>query len=342
MIEAPTPARETQRLNALHELRILDTAPEERFDRLTRLARRLFRVPIALVSLVDRERQWFKSASGLDASETPRDISFCGHAILGDDVFLIRDARKDPRFFDNPLVTGDPRVRFYAGCPLRISNGSKVGTLCLIDHDPRDLDDDDLGSLRDLASMAEQELAALQLATMDDLTLLSNRRGFINLGKQAVAMCQRLERPISLLYFDLDDFKAVNDTYGHAEGDYALKSFAKILRNNLRESDVLGRMGGDEFAVILTDSSEHKAREVLERLETAVSVHNGLHKRGYRIAFSAGHVELERARHRSIEDLLAEADARMYTQKRAARDSLAGITLSRSRRASPVTGEFIK
>ena len=112
------PADEAQRLEALRALSILDTLPEERFDRLTRLAKRLFGVPIALVSLVDDHRQWFKSRQGLEVSETPRDISFCGHAVLGDDIFLVTDASKDERFFDNPLVTDDPHIRFYDGCPL--------------------------------------------------------------------------------------------------------------------------------------------------------------------------------------------------------------------------------
>lgn len=130
------PADEPARLDALRALNILDTSPEERFDRLTRLAKRLFDVPIALVSLVDVDRQWFKSCVGLDASETPRDISFCGHAIVGDEILMIRDTLVDERFHDNPLVTGAPHIRFYAGCPLRVPNGSKIGTLCLIDADP--------------------------------------------------------------------------------------------------------------------------------------------------------------------------------------------------------------
>jgi len=131
MLTPPLPADEPTRLDTLRSLRILDTPPEERFDRLTRLARRLFGVPGAVVSLVDAERQWFKSCDGLAASETPRDISCCGHAILSDDIMLVPDAGADVRFHDNPLVTGDPNIRFYAGCPLTVTNGSRLGTLCL-------------------------------------------------------------------------------------------------------------------------------------------------------------------------------------------------------------------
>ena len=184
MIKPATPVDEATRVGTLRALDILDTAPEERFDRLTRLAKRLFGVPIALVSLVDTNRQWFKSCDGLGATETPREISFCGHAILSDDILVIPDALLDDRFCDNPLVVDDPHIRFYAGCPLRAPNGSRLGTLCLIDRAPRMFDADELQPLRDLAHMAEQELAAVQLATTDELTQISNRRGFARLIRE--------------------------------------------------------------------------------------------------------------------------------------------------------------
>src|SRR5476649_243946 len=133
---APHPA-ETQRLLELHQLCLLDTAPEHRFDRVTRLARRLFDVDFAIVSLVDAERQWFKSKQGLAVSETGRDVSFCGHAILQEQVLAVEDALRDPRFADNPLVTGAPHIRFYAGVPVKGPAGHPVGTLCVIGIRPR-------------------------------------------------------------------------------------------------------------------------------------------------------------------------------------------------------------
>jgi GAF domain-containing protein len=213
----PAPINEAQRLDALHSLRILDTPPEERFDRLTRLARRLFDVPQALVSLVDEDRQWFKSHSGTEVTETPRDVSFCGHAILGDEVFVVPDACQDPRFADNPLVTGEPGIRFYAGCPLSVGSGLRIGTLCIIDYRAREFSAEDAELLQDLARMAEQELSAIRMATVDELTQLCNRRGFEALGDHALSLCRRLDRPSSLLYLDLDRFKAVNDLFGHAD-----------------------------------------------------------------------------------------------------------------------------
>ncbi|MFT5390936.1 MAG: hypothetical protein ACI8PT_001127 [Gammaproteobacteria bacterium] len=134
------PAQELSRVAALKSLSVLDTPPEERFDRLTRIARQVFDVRIALVSLVDENRQWFKSKVGLDVDETSREVSFCSHAILGDKTMVVPDASKDERFANNPLVVDEPHIRFYAGCPLRGPDGHRLGTLCLIDSNPRSLD----------------------------------------------------------------------------------------------------------------------------------------------------------------------------------------------------------
>ncbi|MCY1040977.1 ATP-binding protein [Corallococcus sp. bb12-1] len=161
MLPPPTPVDEPRRLQALRSLCLLDTPAHERFDRIVRAASHLFRVPIALVSLVDEDRQWFKARQGLDAPQTPRDVSFCGHAILSSGSFVVPDALLDPRFHDNPLVVGAPFVRFYAGHPLRAADGSRVGTLCLIDHQPRDFTDADRGALADMAGWSEVELNAL-------------------------------------------------------------------------------------------------------------------------------------------------------------------------------------
>jgi diguanylate cyclase (GGDEF)-like protein len=315
MLTPSRPHDEATRIDALRSLNILDTSPEERFDRLTRLARRLFGVPIALVSLVDEDRQWFKSCQGLAVSQTARDISFCGHAILQDDVFLIPDASLDVRFHDNPLVTDEPHIRFYAGCPLTVANGSKLGTLCIIDREPREFNEDDLALLRDLARMAEQELAAVQLATMDELTLLSNRRGFEALSLHALGLCRRMSKPASMLFFDMDLFKQINDRFGHAEGDRALSSFAELLKQTFRESDVLGRLGGDEFAVLVTNAGIGEVNLAVERLRQTVDRFNQKATRGYDISFSVGAVQFDAARHADVAALMAEADALMYEQK---------------------------
>jgi len=157
---APLPTDETTRLQALRALGVLDTDAEERFDRITQIASSTLDVPIALVSLIDGHRQWFKSRVGISVSETPRDLAFCAHTILGDDVMQVPDALADSRFADNPMVASDPHFRFYAGAPLTLSNGSRAGTLCVIDYRPRLLDDDQLEELRRLARQVAAELDA--------------------------------------------------------------------------------------------------------------------------------------------------------------------------------------
>ncbi|WP_036166976.1 ATP-binding protein [Massilia sp. 9096] len=163
MAETPNNDDEAHRLQVLLNLNILDTPAEERFDRITRLASRLFNVPIALVSLVDANRQWFKSRQGLAVAQTDRSMSFCSHAIKQEQVMVVEDALQDPRFVANPLVSGDPNIRFYAGSPLVAPDGSRVGTLCLIDRAPRAFSAEQAATLRDLAAIVANELAAVEL-----------------------------------------------------------------------------------------------------------------------------------------------------------------------------------
>ena len=316
-MQAPAiPDDEGTRVDTLYDLRILDTEPEERFDRLTRLAKRLLQVPISLISLVDENREWIKSGEGIGNSQVARDISFSAHAILGPDILLIPDTTLDERFSDNPLVVDEPHIRFYAGCPLRAPNGSNLGTLCLIDSKPREFSEDEKALLRELTRMAEQDIVAVQLATMDELTMLSNRRGFEALTKHALELSRRFQKPAALLYFNLDQFKQINDRFGHAEGDLALKTFAQCLKLTFRESDVLGHLGKDEFAVFMTNVSNVELEHALERLRDAIDQYNKDAKRGYDIDFSFGKVAFDASGHADVEDLMAKANALMYLNKK--------------------------
>ena len=315
MKKSDTALNEETRLHYLRSLKILDTPPEERFDRLTRLAKRLFNVPVAMVSLVDENRQWFKSSVGMDVTETPRESSFCAQAIKGDDILLVTDATKDVRFADNPMVVNEPFVRFYAGCPLKYLDGSKLGTLCVIDNRPRSVSQDDLDAFRDLAELVERELAAVHLATMDELTGISNRRGFKILAENSLNLCMRHHIPASLVFFDINSFKTINDTYGHQEGDAALIAFAEQMKMTFRDSDVIARLGGDEFVVLLTNTTIDLAKELIERFQTSITTYNKEAARGYDITFSTGTVEVDTFQPKPIDFLLSQADSLMYQHK---------------------------
>ncbi len=316
-MKKPDISQEEQvRLETLQSLKILDTPPEERFDRLTRMAKRLFGVPIALVSLVDENRQWFKSCFGLSMNETSRDISFCGHAILGDDLFIIPDTIADERFADNPLVLNDPYIRFYAGCPLSTPDRRKIGTLCILDRQPRSFEEEDFEAFKDLASMVECELVAIQLATLDELTNISNRRGFMTLGQHGLNLCIRNKLPASLVFLDLDKFKLINDTFGHAEGDRALIVFTEQMKTSCQNSDIFARLGGDEFSMLLINTAKDRAENVVSKLRKSVEKYDQKAKRGYDISFSHGIVEFNPEKHHTINAMLSDGDSLMYSLKK--------------------------
>lgn len=321
MAKPAIPVNETARLMSLHAMRILDTPEEERYDRITRMAKRVFGVPICLISLVDSNRQWFKSKQGLEACETNREVSFCGHAITDESILVVPDANLDPRFKDNPLVTEAPFIRFYAGCPIRNGAGHRIGTVCIIDRKPRDFPDEDHATLRDFAAMVEDELRAASQATVDELTQIANRRGFNSVATHILELCRRTDIEAELVLFDLDNFKEINDTLGHAAGDLVLQYFSKLLIKNFRGADVVARLGGDEFGVLMTAPSQPRERALSRLNEMAATTDCPIRQK---LAWSMGTITFDPARHANIESLLAEGDAEMYANKIKRRNARAG------------------
>ena len=316
MIPPKNPDNEKERLMALKCLGILDTPAQEHFDRITRMAKRLFNVPISSISLIDENRQWFKSKVGLEATETPRDISFCGHTILNDETFIIEDASKDERFVANPLVAGEPFIKFYAGHPLKTRDGYNLGTLCILDLKPRTLSNEDILTLKDLASIVEDELNALKMAASDELTKISNRRGFIELAKHAIAMSARQNAESYIAYFDLNNFKVINDTYGHSAGDKVLVYFANQMQLTFRDSDFYARIGGDEFVVFLSNTTEQLAKDAIERLKLNIKNNYDKDELPHPSLFSEGLIKYDQNRHHDIQNFINEADLAMFENKR--------------------------
>jgi diguanylate cyclase (GGDEF)-like protein len=311
---------EESRLVELNSLGILDSAEEERYDRFIRLAKRTFNVPFASFSLVDDSREWFKSRHGYDAMEIPLRDSFGIHAIYNRHALVVHDATRDPRFSSQAMESG---IKFYAAFPIRTHRDQVIGTLNIADTTPRNFSDEDHKCLSDLACMIEEEINLQSIANIDDLTSLFNRRGFMGVGQHAIAICKRMRRPATVMFFDLDGFKQVNDTYGHAEGDRVLKNIGTLLRSVFRNSDVVARMGGDEFCVLLTGTDTDHVDRPLHNLADSIQVQN--ENTPYEIGYSVGVVEYE-DRHDDITKLMEEADHLMYQQKRARKQ--AGVSVA--------------
>ena len=302
---------ESRRLQVLHSLNILDTPPDERFDRITRLAARLFRVPIALFTLVDANRQWFKSSIGLDISETARDISFCTYAIEHEEVMVIPDATLNPAFKNNPLVLQDPNIRFYAGCPVHADTGSRLGTLCLIDREPREFSRHDEAVLRHAAQMIENELTADFLAHADPLTNMLNRRGFDARAQEAIALCHDADLQACLFLFDLVDFKSFNERHGPAAGDRALIEFSRLLRETFRGSDLIARYGDDDFVVLMVDIDPLGPQAALNRLRAVARAIAQPHPVSYNSGWSLLEPDDD-----SVQQLILRASDRMHSEDR--------------------------
>ena len=310
MLKPAIPANEITRLKTLRDLKLLDTPPEERFDRVTRLARQVFSTPIALVSLVDADRQWFKSRQGLDAEETPRDISFCGHAILDDKIMVVNDAVDDPRFCDNPLVCGDPNIRFYAGYPLAAPDGSRVGTLCVIDDEPKTVTKDQLQLLRELGRMIEEEMIAANDSTTDPVTGLSNRNGFNSIADHLLSMCKRCEQPATMLMINLQNHVRIETTLGRLSGDSSAVELAHILMACFRDSDIVARIDLDTFCVLLAGTDLDGVDPARYRLEEQLSARNREPDHAFDLVVESHAVAYKPGRHGDPEELLSDALSR--------------------------------
>jgi diguanylate cyclase (GGDEF)-like protein len=310
---------EESRLAALRRYEVLDTPPEETFDRITRLVKAALGAPMSVVSFVDRDRQWFKSRQGVVATQTARSISFCNHTIRGTAPLIVPDALADPRFAASPLVLGEPHIRFYAGMPLRTHEGHNLGALCAMDTRPRTPTPEQIDMLVDLARLVVDALELRQIASVDSLTGVMTRRAFTDAGRRDVARALRYGRNLSCLMIDLDHFKAVNDTHGHAAGDLVLQGVAATGRLALRAGDYLGRVGGEEFAVILPETGGDEAFEVAERLRQAIAAEpTCVPADVIRITASIGAATL--ARPQDFAALMANADEALYAAKDAGRD----------------------
>jgi diguanylate cyclase (GGDEF)-like protein len=317
-IVMPDPDAETCRLQALAELDILDTPHELAFDRITALCRKIFRVPMSTLTFIDGHRQWFKAAEGMDDRETDRKPALCYHAIQQDNPLVVPDTLRDPRFAENPFVRNKPFIRFYAGAQLKFA-GAIVGTLCVMDTKPRMFDDESLGILLDLAAVAVDELQLRNLSMQDGLTGVRSRRAFRSEGERLAALASRHGHPLTCAVLDIDHFKSINDRYGHSVGDIVLAATVDACRKTLRGSDTIGRIGGEEFGLLLPHTSIGDGMAVLEKARLAVAVNRIETPSGVvQVTCSLGGAQLQPGQ--SFEDALHCADMAMYSAKNAGRN----------------------
>ncbi len=310
---------EPGRLAALKRYELLDTPPELPFDRITMLVKTVLEVPMASVSLIDAERQWLMSCVGMERGDTPRDITFCTHTIQSRAPMIVFDASLDPRFAENPLVTGPPHIASYLGVPLSTPDGYNLGSLCALDTRPRTFNDSQLEVLKSFAALVTDEIELRRIAQLDFLTGAATRRGFMLEAEKCVSRFKRHQASAALLVFDIDYFKRVNDTYGHAAGDVVLRGICKTIEVSLRTSDLLGRLGGEEFGILLAASELDDALQSAERFRRAIENCVIEHEPPIRITASFGIAMLD-PECRTADQWLAEADAALYEAKRNGRN----------------------
>jgi diguanylate cyclase (GGDEF)-like protein len=261
---------EDARLAALRRYEIHDSGDARPFQRIVDLVQQVMGVPMAAVTLIDSDTQWFKASRGLPGSETPRADAFCNHTIRQMGPFAINDAMLDPRFSGNPMVTGAPHIRSYLGVPLTTPEGYNIGSLCAIDNEPRQFDRAQGEIMRKLAEIVVEQFELQQIAKQDSMTGALTRRGFFAEVEREFLRAGRYDRPSTLVVIDVDLFKSINDRYGHPAGDAVLVSIANCCMANMRRSDIFGRIGGEEFGLLLPETDAEEAREACERIRQMV------------------------------------------------------------------------
>ena len=325
---ASAPQDEAARLAALRRYCVLDTAREARFDDITQLAARICATPVSLVSFADVNRLFFKSAHGLELREVPYPDGFCAHAVLQREILEIPDTLEDPRFARHPLVALPPHIRFYAGMPLVTADDFGLGTLCVIDFEPRTLSAEQRALL---GLLARQVMAQLDLglqAMRDPLTGLYNRRPLEESLQREIARARRKSDSIGVMSIDADHFKRINDAYGHDGGDVVLRAVARLLLECVREDDVVCRAGGEEFVIILPGMGRDavlQRAELVRRVIEQTPIEVG--PETVRMTASIG-VAAYPEHGAEAGQLLRAADAALYAAKASGRNRVAAQTTS--------------
>lgn len=331
-----TDARETLRLLEFARLNPVATASEASFDIITRLVQKVLAVPVVTINLLDKDTQYLRARQGIDVDRTDRCDAVCDIVVRTGKSLVIGDMQRDSRVASNPAVTGPLGLRAYAGAPLTTPSGQHMGALCVLDTRPREFTSAQIDLLSNFAMLVSDQLELRAQADRDFLTDALNRRGFESVLDTEMAWIHDGGPPATLAMFDLDHFKTVNDTYGHPVGDQVLRSFAGLIASRLRKVDHLARLGGEEFALLLTDTPFQKGVMVLERIREAVAAFRLADLPDLSLTVSIGAVDITRLDN-DVAALMNDVDAAVYTAKANGRNQTVAFPQGHPRRTSQGT-----
>ncbi|MEO9969094.1 MAG: sensor domain-containing diguanylate cyclase [Hyphomonadaceae bacterium] len=341
MISYPMPRFDQQKSEVLQRFSILSDTSNADTNQTAKMARLAFNVPMVLISLNQRYREWFDSRVGIPAESEKSVEAFCSLAQLSQATFVVEDVAADPYFANEQAVKGAPGIHFFAGTPLRNPHGQRFGTLCLMDTKPRTFTQREIALLNSMALLvsndiclrsagryavrdlveAEQDKCELyDLATTDELTSALNRRSFFYLSKREMRRRARHRNAMSVIMLDIDHFKQVNDVHGHAMGDTVIQRLSKVISDTSRDEDIFGRLGGEEFGLVLPDTNLQGAAILAERIRAsaaALSFKSG--RETFKITVSLG-VDEPGFNDTDINDALDRADQALYRAKQNGRN----------------------
>jgi diguanylate cyclase (GGDEF)-like protein len=328
----PVPKNEAGRLSALASYDIVDSLPEQEYDDIALISSHICQTSIAMVALVDEKRKWHKSKVGLDKEFSPREFAICSHTIMGNDILIVNDTLEHETFRHIGMVVRPPHVRFYAGMPLINADGYALGTLCVADTQPHQLDQfqqDALKALarqviallelrRNIAIIEKQKLDLLALSTIDELSGLFNRRVLDTQLTKELSRSQRDGKSFSVAMLDIDNFKNLNDEFGHAFGDKVIKKISALLQEHTRTTDYCIRYGGDEFIVIMPNTAQEQSSYVGNRILQCVDNAGGVLDT---LTISIGIANIKQF-DVNEDDILALADKCVYLAKKQGRNNI--------------------